>query len=202
MNEWILQLEQSLTRAGVTQGQKVVVAASGGVDSTALLELLHASGRPLVAAHVNHGMRGDESEGDHTFVADWAKRHGHPFECLKLDATILKSGSQGMQGEARKKRLTWLEKVRESHGAAAVLTGHHGDDQAETWLLHAIRSADPLAVKGMSEREGNVIRPFLSKTRAEILALAHEQNWDWREDSSNASDAYTRNRIRHEVLLS
>ena len=200
MNEWTLQLEQSLTRAGVTQGQKVVVAASGGVDSTALLELLHASGRPLVVAHVNHGMRGDESEGDHTFVAAWAKLNGHPFECLKLDATSLKSGSQGMQGEARKKRLTWLEKVRKSHGAAAVLTGHHGDDQAETWLLHAIRSADPLAVRGMSEREGNVIRPFLSKTRAEILALAHEQNWDWREDSSNASDAYTRNRIRHEVL--
>ena len=200
MNDWILQLEQSLARAGVAKGQKVVVAASGGLDSTALLHVLNESGRPLVVAHVNHGMRGDESESDHTFVADWAKRHDHPFECLKLDATSLKSGSQGVQGEARKKRLNWLEKVRKSYGAAAVLTGHHGDDQAETWLLHAMRSADPLAVKGMSEREGNVIRPFLSKTRAEILALAQKQNWNWREDSSNASDAYTRNRIRHEVL--
>jgi tRNA(Ile)-lysidine synthase len=96
--------------------------------------------------------------------------------------------------------MAWLETLRQAHEAEAVLTGHHADDQAETWLLHAMRSANPWAVKGMASREGHVVRPLLDVPRIELRKLAETQGWSWREDASNASEAYLRNRVRHEVL--
>lgn len=198
--ELSLRVERILDSVGIAPGELVVVGASGGLDSTVLLHLLHASGRPLVVAHVDHGTRGAESRGDRTFVSKWASTHGHRYEVLELDAPTLQAGPQGFQGEARKRRLAWLEDVRVRHGAAAVATGHHGDDQAETFLLHAMRSSDPLAVRGMAVREGNLVRPLLDLSRADLHALATSQSWTWREDSSNTSDTYDRNRIRHEVL--
>ena len=200
VKELLNHLEHALGKAGLRPADSVVVAASGGLDSTVLLQLVHATGRPMVVAHVDHGMRGDESAGDRAFVAEWARQHGHPFEVLELDGKEVKAGPQGFQGEARKRRLAWLEHVRLAHGSAAVLTGHHADDQAETWLLHAMRSPDPLAVQGMLLRENHTVRPLLEVRRAALQQVAEEQGWAWREDSSNTSSAYLRNRIRHEVL--
>jgi tRNA(Ile)-lysidine synthase len=200
VKELLRHVQRALEKAGVDSTDSVVVAASGGLDSTALLHLLHETGRPLVVAHVDHGMRGEESTADRDFVAQWAAQHGQPLEVLELPGKEVEAGPQGFQGEARKRRLAWLEHVRQAHGSAAVLTGHHADDQAETWLLHAMRSPDPLAVHGMALRENHVVRPLLGVTRAEIHKTAQEQGWTWREDASNASSAYLRNRIRHEVL--
>lgn len=200
VKELLSHLLHALDKAGLRTADSVVVAASGGLDSTALLHLVHATGRPMVVAHVDHGMRGEESVADRNFVAEWATQHGHPFEVLELDGKEVKAGPQGFQGEARKRRQAWLEHVRQSHGSAAILTGHHADDQAETWLLHAMRSPDPLSVQGMLLRDNHVIRPLLEVRRAELHRVAEAQGWTWREDSSNASPAYLRNRIRHEVL--
>ena len=200
MNALLQEVKRALHTSEVPQGAKLVVGASGGCDSTVLLHLLHELGHPLVVAHVNHSARGAQSDADERFVRDWAKQHNAPFECLTLEAEVLSSGNQGFQGEARKQRLSWMTSLCEAHEAHAVALGHHADDQAETWFLHALRSADPLSIMGMAIQDGRVLRPMLNLNRSDIRALAESSGWDWREDASNASSKYLRNRIRHELL--
>ncbi|HAT47901.1 MAG TPA: tRNA lysidine(34) synthetase TilS [Flavobacteriales bacterium] len=193
-------VQRSLSDAGIPEPSKLIVAASGGCDSTVLLHLLLNLGHTVVVAHVDHGARGAESDGDREAVANWASQHQCKFELLELEAKKLKGLPQGFQGEARKARQTWFESLCSRHDAVAVVTGHHADDQAETYLLHAMRSADPWAVKGMALREGLYVRPMLGVRKRDLIALATSMKWRWREDSSNKSQAYLRNRIRHEVL--
>ena len=199
MTKLLHHISANLEACGVEQGAKLVVAASGGCDSTTLLHLLHALKYPLVVAHVNHGARGAESEGDEAFVKEWAEEHDAVFECLRLNAEDFE-GDQGFQGEARKLRLSWLNTLCDKHQAQTIVMAHHADDQAETWLLQALRSVDPWSLTGMAIQEGRVIRPLLDVRREELQRLATRNEWAWREDSSNASDKYLRNRIRHEVL--
>ncbi len=200
MNAQLQEIHRALVASAVPQGAKLVVGASGGCDSTVLLHLLHELGHPLVIAHVNHGARGEESDEDERFVRAWAQQHDATFECLALDADAMTSGNQGFQGEARKRRLSWMTSLCETHQAHAIALGHHADDQAETWFLHAIRSADPWSIMGMATQEGRVIRPMLQLNRSDIQTLAEASGWTWREDGSNASPKYLRNRIRHELL--
>lgn len=193
-------VDGALKEAGIDRPSKLVVAASGGLDSTVLLGVLHALGHDLVVAHVNHGTRGAENVGDRVAVATWADQHGCPLEVLALEAQSLVEGPQGFQGEARKARTAWFESLCARHNAVAVATGHHADDQAETYMLHAMRSSDPWAVKGMALRDGMRIRPLLGLSKGDLLAHAQHMGWTWREDPSNQSNAYLRNRIRHELL--
>lgn len=193
-------VDGALKEAGIDRPSKLVVAASGGLDSTVLLGVLHALGHDLVVAHVNHGTRGAENVDDREAVATWADQHGCPLEVLALEAQSLVEGPQGFQGEARKARTAWFESLCARHNAVAVATGHHADDQAETYMLHAMRSSDPWAVKGMALRDGMRIRPLLGLSKRDLLAHAQHMGWTWREDPSNQSNAYLRNRIRHEVL--
>ena len=200
MNKVQDQVDRALKEAGIDRPSKLVVAASGGLDSTVLLGVLHALGHDLVVAHVNHGTRGEENDGDREAVATWADQHGCPLEVLALEAQSLIEGPQGFQGEARKARTAWFESLCARHNAVAVATGHHADDQAETYMLHAMRSSDPWAVKGMALRDGVRVRPLLGLSKRDLLAHAQHMGWTWREDPSNQSHAYLRNRIRHEVL--
>lgn len=200
LQEGLELTHHALRRAGVPEGHLVVVAASGGCDSTVLLHLVRALHHPVVVAHVDHGMRGEESDGDRLWLQALCERESLELEVMHLDASKAKTGPLGFQGEARNMRMAWLERIRHSHQAAAILLGHHGDDQAETWLLHAMRSLEPLSIRGMALKEGHVVRPLLGMRKANILDLAKSQGWSWREDSSNSTLAYTRNRIRHEVL--
>ena len=200
MNAQLQKVKRALQACDVPKGAKLVVGASGGCDSTVLLHLLHELGHPLVVAHVNHSTRGAQSDGDERFVRDWAEQRNAAFERLTLDAEAIVSGTQGFQGEARKQRLRWMTSLCETHQAHALALGHHADDQAETWFLHAIRSADPWSVLGMAAQEGQIIRPMLQLNRSDIQALAEANGWNWREDASNASTKYLRNRIRHELL--
>ena len=200
MNVLLQEVQRELRACDVPLGAKLVVGASGGCDSTVLLHLLHELGHSLVVAHVNHSARGAESDADERFVRDWAQQHDAAFECLTLEAEVLSSGNQGFQGEARKQRLRWMTSLCETHQAHAIALGHHADDQAETWFLHALRSADPWSIMGMSAQEGRVLRPMLHLNRSDIRGLAEARGWRWQEDASNASSKYLRNRIRHELL--
>ena len=194
------QIQSAVKEAGLAPSAKLVVAASGGCDSTVLLHVLHDLGHPLVVAHVDHGMRGEESSGDRKFVTSWAQTHGCALEVLELDPSQLAEGKMGFQGEARKARMAWFEEVCDAHHASAILTGHHADDQAETFMLHAMRSTDPWSIRGMALVEGRVVRPMLDLRRSDIEAFAKIHQWHWREDSSNQSEVYLRNRVRHELL--
>ena len=200
MNDVLHEVKRALDACGVPKGSKLVVGASGGCDSTVLLHVLHSLGHPLVVAHVNHGARGLEGDNDERFVRAWSEQHGAAFECLTLDADEMSASDQGFQGEARKRRLTWMASLCDDHEAQAIALGHHADDQAETWLLHAIRSTDPWSIMGMAAQDGHVIRPMLNLRRSDIQAMAENNAWPWREDKSNGSAKYLRNRIRHELL--
>ncbi len=193
-------VHQALVDSGWTQGQRVVVGVSGGVDSTVLLHVLEALGVPCVVAHVHHHARGEASQADAAFVAQLAERFGWPFEKLHLEAEELKRGAQGFQGEAHKARQAWFESLRHTHRAHVVLTAHHADDQAETWLLQAMRNANPLSLRGMLPQDGTRLKPLLQIPKSELLAYAKANDVRWREDASNAERTYRRNQVRHDLL--
>jgi tRNA(Ile)-lysidine synthase len=188
-------------------GQHVLIAVSGGVDSTVLLEGMHrvasAEGLKLSVAHINHGLRGEESDGDERFVSLRAAEMGLRFSSARVDPRSLREGGTKrarptLQEAARTCRYRALETIAEEHAADCIATAHTLDDQAETVLMRLLRGASPSALGGIPERsrEGGVVRPLLAASRAEIEAFARSEGLDWREDSSNASDAYTRNRLR------
>jgi tRNA(Ile)-lysidine synthase len=183
----------------------LVVAVSGGADSVALLRaLLAAAGSevPLTAAHLNHGLRGPESDADEVFVAELCARLGVALCRRRLD---VRAAGDNVEATARRLRYGWLTEVARGCGAAWVATGHTADDQAETVLFRLLRGAGLQGLRGIAARrplaEGiGVVRPLLGATRAEVREGLRESGQVWREDSSNADLSHTRNRIRHQLL--
>ena len=183
----------------------VVVAVSGGADSTALLDALHQL-RPdpklTMVAHFNHAMRGQDSDADQMFVESLANRLGFEFVVQKavVDATTNRSENQ-----LRNIRHEFLKEVATQHRARWIALAHHSDDQVETFLHNLLRGSGPSGLAGMSAiREINsmtaLVRPMLHVTRSQILAYLSRRDQPFRVDSSNNSSVYTRNRIRNELL--
>jgi tRNA(Ile)-lysidine synthase len=177
----------------------MLVAVSGGLDSMCLLHLsarrAQARGERLVVGHVDHAARAG-SEGDATFVAEQARALG-----LECRVTRLPPGQDGASEEAlRDARYARLEALRLDLGAAVILLGHTRDDQLETVLFRALRGSGPRGLTGIPARRGALVRPLLERRREELEAWARAQEIQWREDPSNQSARYTRNRIRAELL--
>ena len=184
------------------EGDTVVLGVSGGMDSMTLLDLfsqLRGSWRlGLVIAHVNHGLRGEESAREFRFVEGQAFRYGVPFQ-----GKVLSMGDAPVQGnlqaEARKSRYQFFDEVARKWGARKIATGHHREDQVETLLLQIFRGTGGL--KGIPRVRGErYIRPLLDVSRRQIEAYVHERKIPYCEDSSNREGAYLRNRIRHELI--
>ncbi|MDO9309179.1 MAG: tRNA lysidine(34) synthetase TilS [Deltaproteobacteria bacterium] len=186
-------------------GDTLIVALSGGADSTALLDLLGrlpGFGLRLVAAHLNHCLRGAESDGDEQFCRRLAGDHGVPIEILRVDVKqFAASAGLNLEDAGRRARIAFLEQMREKYCAAAIVTAHHGDDQAETVLMRLLRGSGMTGLSGMQyrNRRGH-IRPLLDVTRAEIERYLAELGLAWREDASNRDLDFLRNRIRHQLL--
>jgi len=191
-----------------------VIAVSGGADSVALLRALAACRTgPLTVAHVNHQLRGVESDGDEAFVRNLAAELGLECRVKSLDVAAL---GGNLESTARRVRYEFFAEL----GAAWIATGHTADDQAETVLHRLVRGTGIQGLRGIaSGRAGDVsplisgeireltsparqivVRPLLTVTRADILAHLTELGQSFREDSSNADSRFTRNRIRHELL--
>ncbi|HYE95143.1 MAG TPA: tRNA lysidine(34) synthetase TilS [Rubricoccaceae bacterium] len=190
-------------RFGLSPGARIVVGASGGVDSTVLLRLVHEAGFAVAVAHVNYGLRGAESDGDEAFVRAIAEELAVPFLATRVEM----GGGSNKQARAREARYRFFGEVAETTGAEVVAVGSTRDDQAETVLLHLFRGTGLRGLAGMpAERpvlRGSairLIRPLLDVSRREIAALANARGWAWREDASNAETRYRRNAIRHRVL--
>ncbi len=197
-------------------GMRIAVACSGGADSVALLRTLleqrEALGLVLSVAHMNHGLRGAESEADEAFVASLAARFDLPFHTRRVDtASIAQSHREGIEESARKLRYQWFWELLAAREADALATAHTLDDQAETVLHRLIRGAWTEGLGGIhpvlqpppqspSGQSGMILRPFLGTTRAEIEPWLAAIGQSWREDSTNADTAFTRNRLRHELL--
>lgn len=186
-------------------GDTIIVALSGGADSTALLDLLSrlpGLAPRLVAAHLNHCLRGPESDRDEEFVRSLAARYCIPLECRRVKVKEFALEERlNLEDAGRRARIAFLDELRHSWHATAVALAHHADDQAETVLMRLLRGAGPAGLAGMPYRNGRgFIRPLLGISRAELVAHLTERGMTWREDASNRDTAFLRNRIRHELL--
>ncbi len=190
-------------------GDRVSCAVSGGADSTALLLLAHSArtrlGVGLAAVHVNHGLRGLESDGDEAFVIELCDRLGVFLhrETVNTTAYAEKQG-ETIEEAARSLRMDVFMRLIASGQASVVLTAHTLDDQAETVLMKLLRGAWTEGLGGISPvlevAGGRILRPLLAVRRDELRGYLNEQGQPWREDSSNTDDRFTRNRIRATVL--
>lgn len=187
-------------------GDRVVVAVSGGADSMALLDILAnlpGFGLRLVVAHLNHLLRGEESDADEVFVRNVSVHYGFPCEVARVD--ILQSARQKklcLEDAGREARRHFLKSVAEKHGATVVALGHHREDQAETVLMRLMRGAAGSGLAGMRPRSvcGFFVRPLLCMNRATLETYLVTESILFREDSSNSDLRFLRNRVRHELL--
>ncbi|MGB2868831.1 MAG: tRNA lysidine(34) synthetase TilS [Bacteroidota bacterium] len=191
----------------LSPGQSLVLAVSGGVDSTVMLSLFAGLSRrwklKITVAHVNHGLRGEESDGDEEFVQHAASTLGVPFFAERVPTLDYAHAHKvSKQEAARTLRYEFLEKIRAQASADAIATAHQANDNAETVFLNLLRGTGVRGLAGIPVRRdpGAVIRPLLFAYRSELEEYATSQNIAYREDSSNKSTAYTRNLVRQVVL--
>lgn len=191
------KLSEFIRRYGlISPGDRVVCAVSGGADSVALLFAVYLLrerlGITLEAAHFNHCLRGQESDGDEAFVKELCDRYGIP---LHLGSGQIVPGKKGLEAAAREARYAFLRGL-----PGKIATAHTADDNAETVLLHLVRGTGLKGLGGIAPVNGKIIRPMLTVTRREVEAFLAEYALEHREDSTNATDAFLRNRLRRNVM--
>ncbi|MCS6896687.1 MAG: tRNA lysidine(34) synthetase TilS, partial [Nitrospira sp.] len=205
---WPLLLHQVVktirTRRLFEPGQHLLVAVSGGPDSTALLSLLNRlrlSWRlTLTVVHYNYGLRGAESDGDQVWVEDLCRQFDVPLHVERLD---VRSGRRGasLQSAARELRYEAMTKRALACGADRIAIGHTADDQAETVLLWLLRGSGLTGLSGMPACRNNLfIRPLLETRKKDVLTYLQNEGVPFRSDSSNDKPLYLRNRIRQEIM--
>lgn len=195
-----LSFEESLKLASLEPGTLVVIGISGGVDSVVLLYLALKYKLNVILAHVNYLLRDEDSIEDERFVQNLASIHN--LECEVLQASSLFDGDSGdsLQMQARTIRRKWFESLKDKHKAEVILLGHHADDQAETFFIRLLRGQGILGLSAMNQFNAPYLRPLLKIRRSDIIEYALNNKITWREDISNASDKYLRNKIRHHLL--
>ena len=178
-----------------------IVALSGGADSVALLLLLVQEGFPVVAAHCNFHLRGEESDRDERFVRELCHSYDIPLHIRHFD-TSASAKEEGISIEmaARRLRYAFFEELRTTLGAEAIAVAHHRDDNNETLLLNLVRGTGLRGLSGMKWKNGHIVRPLLGVSRQEIVAFLKEKEQPYVTDSTNAETLYKRNKIRHELL--
>ncbi len=183
------------------EADPVLVAVSGGLDSVVLLDVLHRLGAQVAVAHCHFGLREEDADADEQFVRKLAKQYDVPYfaEFFQTKAFAEQEGIS-TQMAARLLRYQWFEQVRQREGLAAVATGHHQRDQAETMLLNLTHGTGLAGLHGIQAKNGHVVRPLLGVGRDDLHDYLVENNLRWREDDSNDSPVYQRNLLRHEVL--
>lgn len=183
-------------QAMVQPGDKVVCAVSGGADSMAMLWAMWLMKDQLKitveAAHFNHNLRGEESNRDEAFVVAFCKNHNIPCH---VGAGKVEPGEKGLEAAARNARYAYLQSL-----PGKIATAHTADDNAETLLLHLVRGTGLKGLGGIAPIRGNLIRPMLTVTRREVLDFLDRHKIPYVTDSSNETDAFLRNRIRHHVM--
>ncbi len=177
----------------------ILLALSGGMDSMVMADLFLQSGREIGIAHVNFKLRGEESDGDEAFVSDYARMNGILFYCESYSGSNSAS-SENFQNDARKFRYRFFRDLCSRHNYSSIATAHHRDDAVETFLLHFMRGAGLSGLSGIKSKSHDIVRPLMHATREEISKYASDHQIAFREDSSNITEKYDRNIIRHGVL--
>lgn len=197
------QVRQFITENSLfnLEADLVLVAVSGGLDSVVLLDVLHRLGARIAVAHCHFGLRGEEADADELFVRKLAKQYEAPYhaEFFQTKAFAEREGIS-TQMAARLLRYRWFEQVREDNGYAVIATAHHRRDAAETMLLNLTHGTGLAGLHGIRAKHGHVVRPLLPCAKDDLYDYVVENRLIWREDASNDSPVYQRNRLRQQVL--
>lgn len=181
--------------------KKLLLAVSGGIDSMVLVHLCHQLKLDFAIAHCNFQLRGNESDDDENFVKSQTEKMQIPVFIQKFDTeSIAETQKLSIQLAARKLRYDWFYKLMNENSFDYILTAHHLDDSLETFLINFTRGSGLDGLIGIPEQNDKIVRPLLIFSRNEIETFAQENNIAWREDSSNSSDKYLRNKLRHDII--
>ena len=188
----------------LVSGDRIVVAVSGGIDSVvllhALIELAAEYRLFIIVAHLNHCLRGRESDRDEVFVKRLAEKLGVKFVCKRMDVRLLLKRGDSLQDIAREARYSFFDRIAKRYKADRIATGHNMDDQAETVLMKFLKGAGLGGLCGIPKVKGKYIRPLIEITRKEIEEYAEDSMLKFVKDSSNKSAKYLRNRIRLKLI--
>lgn len=191
-------LQQNLP---LLKGKKLLLAVSGGIDSMVMLHLFHTLDYEIAIAHCNFNLRDKESDGDEDFVKQQAQKYNNEIFITHFDTERFASDNKlSVQVAARQLRYLWFYQLMEKHNYDFVLTAHHLDDVIETFLINTTRGTGIEGLTGIPQQNDKIIRPLLPFSREEVLQYAKEHTITWREDSSNNSNKYLRNKLRHDVI--
>lgn len=181
--------------------KKLLIAISGGLDSVVLTHLFSALNYTIALAHCNFKLREIASDLDEEFVIKLSEQTSNQiFKTIFETEKYAKENKTSTQIAARELRYTWFQKIITDNNFDFVLTAHHADDNLETFLINLTRGSGLDGFTGIPEINGNIIRPLLPFSRAEIMKYAKENKIEWREDASNAATKYVRNKIRHQII--
>ncbi len=187
------------------RGKKYLLGLSGGADSVCLFHLLRDGGYDFAAAHINHGIRGEEADRDEQFCRELCEKHSVEFHLLRADVPRLsKERGESLEEAARRVRYDFFEKVMRGGSIEVLLTAHNADDNAETLILSLTRGCTPSGACGIAPSRplafGEVQRPLLIYSKEEIIKFCRENSFDFVTDSTNSDVSYPRNRVRKNIL--
>lgn len=181
----------------VGSSDRLLLAVSGGLDSMVMLHLLQQCSYDIAIAHIDHDTRQGQSTKDADFVKAYAERFDIPFFGHKLSKSDLAKGN--FQANARAARYQYMQTILSEHGYHYICTAHHLDDKWETMFFALTRAAGLAGLTSLRQKDGNLLRPLLHCKRSDLEAYARKHRLSWKEDSSNATDHYDRNKIRHHI---
>ena len=181
----------------LTPKDRVLAGVSGGADSTALLLVLRELGYDVAVAHLNHGLRGEESDEDESFVKALAGKLGIPCftSSVKIDPAAGNTEASG-----RDARRAFFQALLQEHGFTKIALAHNREDRVETFLLHLMRGAGSEGLVSMAPAAGEIIRPLIETPREAVQDYLEKRGQPWRTDATNFDISLARNRIRHEIL--
>lgn len=196
-NSFLKQIKQLVD----VKSSRFLLTVSSGVDSVVLFDLFKKSELNFVVAHCNFNLRGKESDGDQQFVESLAENS--KVDCFVrsfIHDNSIQSEPESTQMWARRVRYQWFSELKKELGCDYVVTAHHSDDNLETVLLNMARGTGVSGLSGISDLNNDLLRPLLIFKKEEIKLYASQEGLAWREDSSNASLKYKRNKVRHELV--
>lgn len=181
--------------------KKLLLATSGGLDSMVLLHLFKKIQDKIAIAHCNFGLRGAESMGDQDFIENYAQANDIEIFTIQFDTQAFAHQFKlSTQLAARELRYNWFYELVQKNQFDYILTAHHADDALETFIINLSRGTGLDGLTGIPQQNNKIIRPLLIFSRQEIMEFAQKNQIQWREDSSNASNKYLRNKIRHDLV--
>ena len=196
------KVQQFITEKSLfVREDKLILGISGGADSVCLMHVFLELGYSFELAHCNFNLRGEESDADEYFVKDLAKEHQLKIHIKQFDTLVYAAENKiSTQMAARDLRYAWFEKLRIKSNAKYLAIAHHANDDVETFFINLVRGSGLKGFLGIKEKNNAIVRPLLSVSRLEIEQYLKDRGLVFREDSSNASVKYLRNKIRHELI--